>query len=128
MKRSRAFTLIELLISLGIVSIIVAIAHPSYESYQQRSRLAEGTSALLGLQVELERFFMAYQHYPESLSELLSYSEDEPESDHGYFKLYIDQGESDCACYSLVAEPLIKARLGERLELYSDGRRVGPWH
>ncbi len=130
MKHARAFTLIELLISLGIVSLLVALALPSYQAYQQRSRLAEGKSALLRLQVDLERFAMSYQYYPERLSELLSYDQDEPESDHGYFKLYIDQGLSDCSdagCYALVAEPLIEAREDERLELYSNGRRVGLW-
>ncbi|KZY79860.1 hypothetical protein A3740_05825 [Oleiphilus sp. HI0068] len=131
MNRSRAFTLIELLVSLAIVSILFSLALPSYESYQQRSRLTEGKAALLRLQTELERYAMSFQRYPQSLSELLSYDEDELESDHGYFNLYIDSGLSDCdegACYALVAEPIIETRSDERLELYSDGRREGQWN
>lgn len=131
MSLYRGFSLIELLVTLAIVSILLGIALPSYESYQKRNRLAEGKSALLRLQVELERYAMNYQVYPKTLSELLPYNEDKTESDHGYFQLYIDDNSSECdegACYTLVAEPTVESRSEETLELYSDGRRVGLWY
>lgn len=131
MSDYRGFSLIELLLTLVIVSVLLSIALPSYESYQKRSRLIEGRSALLGLQVELERYYRRYRRYPNSLSELLSQDEDKPETSHAYFTLYMDEQLRQCeegACYALVAEPLMEGRSTERLELYSDGRRVGLWN
>lgn len=46
MRPERGFTLIELMITIVIVAIIVAIAFPSYSEYVQRSRRSDGTSAL----------------------------------------------------------------------------------
>ncbi|HET7775925.1 MAG TPA: pilin, partial [Azospira sp.] len=40
------FTLIELMISVVIISILAAIALPAYQDYVTRSRLSEATSAL----------------------------------------------------------------------------------
>lgn len=38
MRRIRGFTLIELMITVAIVAILVAIAYPSYDSYMKRAR------------------------------------------------------------------------------------------
>jgi type IV pilus assembly protein PilE len=46
MRSERGFTLIELMITIVIIAIIVAIAFPSYTEYVQRSRRSDGTSAL----------------------------------------------------------------------------------
>ena len=46
MRPERGFTLIELMITIVIVAIIVAIAFPSYSEYVQRSRRSDGASAL----------------------------------------------------------------------------------
>ena len=46
MRAERGFTLVELLITVVILSIIVAIAMPSYSAQAQKSRRADGTSAL----------------------------------------------------------------------------------
>ena len=130
MISKNGLTLIELLICLAIVSILFAIAQPTYHSYQKRNRIIEAQSELLRLQAEMERYAMSYQRYPKSLSQLSFYDEDEQESEHGYFDLFIDSNHSECSegrCYVLVADPIIEARADERLELYSDGRREGAW-
>ena len=46
MKTERGFTLVELLITTVILSIIVAIAMPSYSSKAQKSRRTDGVTAL----------------------------------------------------------------------------------
>ena len=46
MKAERGVTLIELMITLVVLSIIVAVAFPAYTAYAQRARRTDGTAAL----------------------------------------------------------------------------------
>lgn len=46
MRRSKGFTLIELMITVVIVAILAGIAYPSYEGYMKRSRRAEAQQLL----------------------------------------------------------------------------------
>ncbi len=55
--RERGFTLIELMITVAIVSILAAVAYPSYTEYVQRGRLAEATGELGTMRVRLEQFY-----------------------------------------------------------------------
>ena len=53
------FSLIELMITLAIVSILAAIAYPSYRSQVQTTRKAEAQAHLLELAQSLERKYSA---------------------------------------------------------------------
>ncbi|MGH8504425.1 MAG: type IV pilin protein [Stenotrophobium sp.] len=57
------FTLIELMITIVIVSILAAISIPAYTSYVQRSRRSEAQVAILGLAQTLERYFTSNNSY-----------------------------------------------------------------
>ena len=63
MKRSRGFTLIELMITVGIIAILSAIAIPAYTDYVRRGRIAEAFSALSGMRVKLEQYFQDNRTY-----------------------------------------------------------------
>ncbi|HEV2040146.1 MAG TPA: type IV pilin protein [Casimicrobiaceae bacterium] len=54
--RSLGFTLLEVMIVCAIVSILAAIAYPSYQSSVQKSRRSEATGALLGVASQMERW------------------------------------------------------------------------
>ncbi len=54
-KFGRGFTLIELMIVVAIVSILAAIAYPSYTEQVRKSRRADANGALLGLANALQR-------------------------------------------------------------------------
>ena len=63
MKRSRGFTLIELMIVIGIVAILAAIAIPSYTDYVRRGRITEAISTLAGMRVKMEQYFQDNRSY-----------------------------------------------------------------
>jgi type IV pilus assembly protein PilE len=63
MRRSRGFTLIEVMITLAIVAILAAIAVPSYSEYVKRARITEAVAALADMHVKMERYFQDNRRY-----------------------------------------------------------------
>jgi type IV pilus assembly protein PilE len=61
--RARGFTLLELMATVGIVTILAAIAYPSYVSQVRQSRRAEGTVAIESLAQAQERFYARFRTY-----------------------------------------------------------------
>lgn len=62
-QRTRGFTLIELMIVVAIISILGAIAYPSYQEYVRKSRRAEGRTALIELLQQQERYMTQNNTY-----------------------------------------------------------------
>jgi len=55
MKNIKGFTLIELMITVAIVSVLMAIAVPAYRSYVYRSYLTEAFNGLSSYQITMEQ-------------------------------------------------------------------------
>ena len=62
MKRSRGFTLIELMITVAIIAILAAVAIPSYGEYVRRGRVTEAVRALSGMRVKMEQVLPGQPH------------------------------------------------------------------
>lgn len=62
-KKSKGFTLIELMIVVAILGILAAVALPSYQSYTERGDRASARSGLLEAQQFMERFYVANDAY-----------------------------------------------------------------
>ena len=56
-RKTMGFTLVELMVSVGIVGILAAIAYPSYQSNIQKSRRTDAQAALINLVNVMERKF-----------------------------------------------------------------------
>lgn len=56
MRRPSGFTLIELLIVVVVISILAAIALPSYQRYIRKARRADAQAMLLNLQLQQEKW------------------------------------------------------------------------
>jgi type IV pilus assembly protein PilE len=59
----RGFTLIEVMISVAIVGILMAVALPAYSDYVIRGRLSEAFTALGGAQPAAEQFWSNNRTY-----------------------------------------------------------------
>ncbi len=59
----RGFTLPELMITVGILAVVAAIAIPAYTGYIKTSRQTEGWSNLRSLQIAEEEYFLEKNSY-----------------------------------------------------------------
>jgi type IV pilus assembly protein PilE len=66
----RGFTLIELVVAMLIVSILAAIAIPSYSNYVRKARRVEVKNALLDMGTMEERYFTSQQLYTQTWADL----------------------------------------------------------
>lgn len=62
-SQAKGFTLIELMIVVGIVGILAAIAYPNYTEYVQRGNRSEGQALLNDAAASQERFFAQNNSY-----------------------------------------------------------------
>lgn len=62
-KKSRGFTLIELMVTVAIVAILASIALPAYTQYIARGKRAEARAAILQAEGWLERFYTENNTY-----------------------------------------------------------------
>jgi prepilin-type N-terminal cleavage/methylation domain-containing protein len=62
-RRSKGFTLIELMITVAIVAILAAIAIPNYRDYVIRGQLVDATQGLAAVRANMERYFQDNRSY-----------------------------------------------------------------
>jgi type IV pilus assembly protein PilE len=105
MKKARGFTLIELFIVLVIVAILASIAVPSYQASVQKSRRADGKSALLDLAARSEKFFAQNNSYTTEVSGANGLALGRTTSTDGYYDLTVAAcgGGAITRCYLLTA-------------------------
>lgn len=84
----RGVTLIELMITVAVVSILAAVAYPSYRNQTLRAHRAEAKAALLQIQVAEEKWFLQNNAYTSSLTNLQSVSP----TVNGYYTVSVTVG------------------------------------
>jgi type IV pilus assembly protein PilE len=62
-KKSKGFTLMELMVVVGVIGILSAIAIPQYNDYTTRAKIAEATSGLSDGRIKMEQFFQDNRTY-----------------------------------------------------------------
>lgn len=62
-RRPGGFTLLELMILIGVIAIFAVIALPSYNAYVTRSKLREAQTGLATYYVRMEQFFQDNRNY-----------------------------------------------------------------
>lgn len=66
----RGFTLIELMVSLVVVAILVAIAVPSYSMYVRQARRGEAESTLADIAQREQQYFLDQRAYAANIATL----------------------------------------------------------
>lgn len=69
-RPNHGWTLAELLITLGLLSVLTALVLPTYQQQQRQARRTDGQAALLQLQVDQARWRSQHNRYTESLTDL----------------------------------------------------------
>src|SRR5688500_5368615 len=83
-RRIRGMTLLELMITVGIIGILAAISYPSYRGQMIRTHRTEGTSALQQLAARQERYYSNNSQYAPNLAAL---GIADPLTEDGYYTL-----------------------------------------
>ncbi|TXI95044.1 MAG: prepilin-type N-terminal cleavage/methylation domain-containing protein [Burkholderiaceae bacterium] len=106
-KRSAnsGFTLIEMMITIVVISIITAIAYPSYRDNVRRSDRAEARGALLEGAQFMERVFTENNGYDKAASASLPRTVTPANSTGTSVKYQISIKASDATSYTLQAVP-----------------------
>lgn len=99
MKKLEGFTLIEVIIVVGIIGFLSALAYPSYINYLYKGSRAEAMTSLLDIASRQEQFFADNHRYTSALGDL-GVSD---KSDSGLFTLTLT---SDGTAFSVTASPL----------------------
>lgn len=63
-SRNRGFTLLELLLVIGILGILLAMAIPAYQDYTNRAKLAEGLALASPLQKAVRTYYDRWGQLP----------------------------------------------------------------
>lgn len=105
--RSRGFTLIELMIVVGILGVLAAIAYPNYSEYVQRSNRSEGQALLNDAAASQERFFAQNNRYVTTAADIAKLglrgtSGTTVKSDNGKYTLTVGTSANDGG-YTLTA-------------------------
>ncbi|MEZ5479001.1 MAG: type IV pilin protein [Thiolinea sp.] len=113
--QQRGFTLIELMIVVAIVSILGAIAYPSYLEHVRKSRRVDAKISLQELTQRQEAYFVRNYSYANTLS-ALGYSGTSMDSKDGYYSLTIAtvtpstcNGTRSASCSGYTVQALPKA-------------------
>lgn len=83
MKRKQlGVTLLELMLVVGLVALIAAIAVPSYRGYITRAQRTDATAALLRIAAAQEKFYLQNNTYTNNLTSL-----GVANTEHGWYSL-----------------------------------------
>jgi len=69
-RRMRGFTLMELMLTVGLIGVLMGIAVPSYQSYRERIRENQAVREIAAMSADIQRFALDRRAFPDSLADI----------------------------------------------------------
>lgn len=98
MKKTKGFTLVELLIAVAIMGILAAVAYPSYVNHVYKARRADGLVSIMDMAQRLERCKTTTFTYVGCISS-------GEYSTEGHYYLTLPSSELSATAFHIQAEP-----------------------
>ena len=92
MSRARGFTLIEIVITVAIVGILVAIAVPSYQNHLRKGRRAEAQAFITQVAQKQQQYLLDARSYAVGASALTDLSLTPPASVSSHYNVTVAAG------------------------------------
>lgn len=70
MNRNQAFSLLELMVTIGIIAILTAISTPVYVSYTIKSNVSSALPVLESLKIQASEYYTVNNKFPTSLADI----------------------------------------------------------
>ncbi len=107
-RKTRGFTLIEVMITAAVIALLVTIAYPSYSRTIIKVRRSDGHEALMKAVALQEQFYLDNKRYATKMSELGYLDKngsptDSPPSREGYYAITVSA--STASTFTLQAQP-----------------------
>lgn len=103
------FTLTEVMVTMVIVAVLAGLAYPSYRHVMLKNKRAEGSTALLQLMQQQERFYLAHGRY-------ITFSSASVDPDELRFKWH-SANSAAASAYEISAVPCAGSSLQECVQL-----------
>jgi len=86
LKTARGFTLVEMMVTIAVISILAAIAYPAYTHFTYKARRTEATGSLLDFATRMERYYTENNSYAGATVDNIMGGAD---TEHGYYTLSV---------------------------------------
>jgi len=106
-RKSKGFTLIEILIVVAIIGVLAAIGIPSYQDSVRKSKRADGKSGLVDAASRLEQYYLDNKSYTKDMNELGYNALTGVDTPDKRYKMSVDANPCGniAACYTVTAIP-----------------------
>lgn len=127
LNQQQGFNLIELLIVVVVISILAAIALPSYQESVRKGNRSDGQAQLLEAASRMERYFYKNNSYHADLTELGYSASSAVASPEGHYTLSVVAATASCpitTCYKLQATAVNNQVADGNITLDSLGQKL----
>ena len=69
-RRTRGFTLMEVMLTVGLIGVLMGIAIPAFQNYRERVRENQAARDIAAISANVQRFSLDNRAFPQTLAEV----------------------------------------------------------